>query len=113
MKEKLTDEIRNIFCQLKAWISSEAEYVKLTAAEKMTVLLGTIALAAMAFVLIMIALVILSFCLVGVFASLVGQTLAYLCVSGIFLLLLAVIILLRKPLVFNPLARMLSKLIMK
>ena len=35
MKEKLSDEIRDIIAQVKLWISCEAEYAKLTLAEKL------------------------------------------------------------------------------
>ena len=111
MKEKLSDEIRDIIAQVKLWISCEAEYAKLTLAEKLTIFLGTIGLAAILFLLVMIALIIFSLCLVGVFASLVGTTLAYLCTGGVFLVLAIIVALLRKPLIFNPLARMLTKLL--
>lgn len=111
MKEKLSDEIRDIIAQVKQWIGCEAEYAKLTLAEKLTIFLGTIGLAAILFLLVMIALIIFSLCLVGVFAPLVGTTLAYLCTGGVFLVLAIIVALLRKQLIFNPLARMLTKLL--
>lgn len=113
MKEKLSDEIRDVIFQIKRWLSLEARYVKLTLSEKLSIFIGSILVVAVAFILVMIALVILSLCLVGVFEPLVGATLAYLCVGGIFLLLTAIFLLLRKPLIFNPVAKMISKLLLE
>lgn len=113
MKDKLTDELKELIHQFRTWLSEEAKYAKLTVAEKLTVFMGTILLAVLATALFLIALVIISFCLVSVFEQLVGQTLAYLCVGGIFLILMFVIILLRKPLIYSPIARMVSKLLIE
>lgn len=112
MKETLSDEIRLIIKHIKAWLKHEIRYVKLTAAEKLTIFVGSVFLMAMISILVMIALVIISMCLVSVFEVLVGQVLAYLCVAVIFLLLAGVLYLLRKPLIFDPMARMISKLIL-
>lgn len=113
MKEKITDEIREIILHIKEWISAEVMFAKLTVTEKLTILMGSVMLAAVSFVLLMIAFVIISLCLVQVFEPLVGQPLAFLCVGGIFLVLLVLVILLRKPLIYNPVAKMLSKLIIE
>ena len=113
MKEKISDEVRDILAHIKGWLSHEVRYVKLTLAEKLTIFIGTMLLISMAFILVLIVLGIISFCLVGVFEPLVGTTLAYLCVGGIFLLLAVVIFLLRQPLIYNPLAKMISKLLLE
>lgn len=113
MKDKITDDIRDIIAHIKGWISAELLYAKLTVTEKLTILMGTIMLVAVTFILAMIALVILSLCLVGVFEPLVGTTLSYLCVSGIFIIVLLLVVVLKKQLIFNPVAKMLSKLIIE
>ena len=94
MKEKISDEVRDILAHIKGWLSHEVRYVKLTLAEKLTIFIGTMLLISMAFILVLIVL-------------------AYLCVGGIFLLLAVVIFLLRQPLIYNPLAKMISKLLLE
>ena len=46
MKEKLTDEIKDIFVQGRDWIKLEIEYAKLTVAEKFTLLLSAMIIGA-------------------------------------------------------------------
>lgn len=113
MKEKISDEIREILLHIKTWLNSETRLIKLTVAEKLSIFMGTLLLAAAAFTLVMIALVIISLCLIAVFEPLVGMTLAYLCVGGIFLLLAILMVILRKQLIYNPIARMISKLLLE
>lgn len=110
MKNKITEEIRDLLLQIKNWLYLETKYFKLTAAEKITILLGTLIAGAACFMLVMIAVVIVSLCLVGVFQPLVGTVLSYLIVAGIYLLLAVLVVLLRKPLLFNPISKMLTRL---
>lgn len=112
MKEKLTDEIRETIIQIRKWLSLETRYFKLTVSEKLSIFFGTLLVVSAIFILMMIALVILSLCLVGVFEPLVGTTLSYLCVGGIFIILAVLVMLLRKPLILDPVARMISKLLL-
>ncbi len=41
MKEKLTDERKELFTQGRDWVKLEVEYAKLTVAEKFTILAST------------------------------------------------------------------------
>lgn len=111
MKEKLSDEIREIIKQIKSWLTNEAEYIKLTLAEKLTIFFGTLAVAGASFLLITIALIIFSLCIAKLLTPIIGATLAFLCVGGIFIIIAVLIIVFRKQLIFNPLARMISKLL--
>lgn len=113
MKEKLSDEFRDILLQIKAWLNNETRLIKLTVSEKLSIFMGTLLLAAAMFTLIMIGLVIISLCLISVFEPLVGLTLAYLCVGGIFVLLAILLLVLRKQVIYNPIAKMVSKLLLE
>ncbi|MDE5773574.1 MAG: phage holin family protein [Muribaculaceae bacterium] len=108
---KLTDEIRSLFSDGKEWIELEIEYAKLTMAEKFTILLSTLVLGAVCLLMFMVVLILLSFALVDVFKLLMAPGLAYLSVAGVLIVLIVIVYLLRKPLLLNPIARLISKLI--
>ncbi|MDE6295102.1 MAG: hypothetical protein K2M03_03470 [Muribaculaceae bacterium] len=108
---KLTDEIRSLFSDGKEWIELEIEYARLTLAEKFTVLLSTLVLGAVCLLMFIVVLMLLSLALVDVFKMFMTAGLAYLSVAGILAVLIFVVYLLRKPLLLNPIARLISKLI--
>ncbi|MCM1378422.1 MAG: hypothetical protein NC097_07925 [Clostridium sp.] len=110
MKDKIIDEIKEIFTQSRSWVKLEVEYVKLTAAEKFTILLSTLILGAVCLLIAMVVLILLAFACVDLFKLIMDPALACLSVSGILVLLIAVIFLLRKPLLLNPIARFITKL---
>lgn len=112
MKEKVTDQIRHIYEDGRHWLKLEIEYAKLTAAEKITVLLSTLILGAVCMLLGMVILILLAFSLVDVFKLFLSPALACLSVSGIIILLILIIFLLRKPLLENPISKLISKLIL-
>lgn len=112
MKENLTDQIKGIYQNGMRWIQLEIQYAKLTATEKLTVLMTTLVLGAVCLLLGVVILILLSFALVDVFKGIMDPGLAYLTVGGILILMIVAIILLRRPLLENPIARLLSKLIL-
>ncbi len=112
MKENLTDSIKNIFANGKRWIELEIEYAKLTAAEKTTVLLSTLIFGAVCLLLGMVVLILLAFALVNVFESFLSPALSFLCAAGALLILIILLFILRKPLLENPISRLISKLIL-
>lgn len=112
MKETITDQIKGIYQNGFRWIQLEIQYAKLTATEKLTVLMTTLVLGAVCLLLGVVILILLSFALVDAFKIIMKPGLAYLTVGGILILLIGVIILLRRPLLENPIARLMSKLIL-
>ncbi|MDE6793686.1 MAG: phage holin family protein [Muribaculaceae bacterium] len=110
MKAKLTDDIKDIFQQGFNWAKLEIEYVKLTTAEKLVVLLSTIIIGAIMAVLLLPVFIMFLFALVGVFKLFMAPPLAYLTVGGVVLLIIFAIFLMRKPLIINPVARFITKL---
>lgn len=111
MKDKITEEMRTMYREGIRWWKKEVEYVKLTAAEKFTILISAMVVGAVCSFIGVLALILFSFALVEVFQTFMCPALAYLSVGGVFVVLLLVIYALRKVLVINPLARFITKLI--
>lgn len=110
MKDKITDEFKEIFSQTKKWITLEIRYAKLTAAEKCTILMGAIALALISLLIGMVILILLAWSLVDFLREFMSPSLACLSVSGVLVLVIILIVVLRNPLVINPISRFLTKL---
>ncbi len=110
MKDNIIDHIKEIFKQSQIWLKLEVEYVKLTAAEKFTILLSTLILGAIILLIAMVAVILLSFALADVFKIFLSPAFAYLCVAGILLILILLIFIFRRPLLINPIARFITKL---
>lgn len=111
MKEKLTDELKDILAQGRDWVKLEVEYAKLTVAEKFTVLLSAMIIGAICLLMGMVVLILLSLSLVELFKIMMVPALAYLAVSGIICLLILILYLLRNPLLLNPIARFITRLL--
>lgn len=88
------------------------ESAKLTAAEKLTLLFSTIILFIIAFILITIAVAFAAVALSQLLETALSPIASSLIMSVFFILLAVLIFILRKPLIINPTARFLSKLIM-
>ncbi len=112
MKANLTDDIKDIFQQGFNWAKLEIEYAKLTAAEKLVILLSTIIIGAIMALLLLPVFIMFLFALVGVFKLFMATPLAYLTVGGIVLLFIFALFLMRKPLIINPVARFITKLLL-
>ena len=110
MKQNLTDEIRSIISQSREWAKLEIEYAKFTAAEKITMLMSALIIGAVCLLLGVVVLIMLAFALVEVFKLFLSTCLAYLCVGGVICLLILILYLCRKPLLIDPVARLISKI---
>lgn len=110
MKTKLTDELKEIITHSKSWIDLEIKYVKLTAAEKFTILMSQLILGAVALIIGNVILVLLAFSLAELFQTFMNPALAYLAVAGVVAVLLLIVYFLRKPLLLNPIAKFITKL---
>lgn len=93
-------------------VSLYIESAKLTAAEKLTLLLSAAVLFITAFTLVTIAIAFGAVALLQLLELALSPIAAAAILAGFFLLLALLIYLLRKPLVINPTAKFLSKLIM-
>lgn len=104
------DEIRNVVAEVKEWLTVEIEYLKLSAAEKISVLLSTIILLIVLFIVGMVALIIFAFALVDLFNLFMPHALACVTVGGILLLIVGLMYLLRNAVIVNPITKLITKL---
>lgn len=111
MKDNFIGELKEVFTQSKEWVRLQVEYTKLTASEKITIVVSMICLSVICLCLGLVVLILLMCALIETFKLFLTPALAYLAVSGIILLLMLLIYLLRKPLLMNPLAKIVTKLI--
>ena len=110
MKEKIVDDVKDIFTQVVTWVKLEVEYAKLTAAEKCAMLMATLVMGLLMFLIGLVLLIVLSIMLIDVFRIFLAPWLACLCVAGILIVLMLLIFFLRKYLLINPIARFITKL---
>lgn len=110
MKEKLTDELRELFRSGKQWLEYEKSYLQLTGAEKATILMTAITLGAVLLFLGMIVLLLLALSLEKLFEMMMCPALAYLSSAGVIILLLVLVFIFRRKLISDPIARFTSKL---
>lgn len=99
--------------EIKNYVSMEVEYAKISLVEKLAEIFSTIAIVAIVLIMCSGVLFYLSFSFVAYMDEILGsEVLAYLVVSGLIALLLLLLIVLRKWLVINPIARFLSRLLL-
>jgi len=94
----------------RKYVSLNIEELKLTLAEKVTVLISTAAVVAIVGGLIILLCLFLTLSLVHWMATIMPIALAYALVAGFFLVCVIVVFLLRRTLVIDPVARFISRL---
>lgn len=112
MKTKITDEIKEMLSQGVNWAKLEIEYLKLTAAEKIIILISMMVIGAVFLLLLLPVVLMFLFALAQVFIDFMPVAVAYVCVGGIVLLLLGILVVFRKQLVINPVAKFISKVLL-
>lgn len=112
MKPKITDEIKELFTQSINWAKLEVEYIKLTAAEKIIILVSMMVISVVILLLLLPAILMFLFALAQVFIDFMPVAVAYVCVGGIVILFLGLLVLFRKQLVINPVAKFISKVLL-
>ena len=110
VEKTLSEQVQGIWKIAKKYCSLQFNYAKLTFAEKLVVLLSGIAIAAICFMLASFMILLLSFALVDMLKTVVSPIWAYIIVSAIFVLMIAIIIIFRRSLIVNPISRFISKL---
>lgn len=112
MKPKITDELRELFAQSINWAKLEVEYLKLTAAEKLIIIVSMMVISTVVLLLLLPAIMMFLFALAQVFIGFMPVAVAYVCVGGIVVILLGLLVLFRKQLVINPVAKFISKVLL-
>lgn len=98
--------------KLKEYVTLSIERAELGLSDKLSILLSNIAMALIAFALLTIALLFFTVAVAHLLGLVMSIVWAYAIMCGFNLLLLLVILLLRKRLIINPIARLVSRLIM-
>lgn len=109
----LLDQIKDMIARSKDWATLELEYAKLTAAEKITLLAGAAVTGAVCLLLVVTALILFGIALAFVFWELMPASLAFLASGGCVLLVALIIYMLREKLIINPIAKMITKILLK
>lgn len=100
--------------EIKDYVSLEVNYAKLLLVEKLSELFSMIAIVAIVAVMCAGVIFYASFALVSYLSEILcSDVLAYLSVSMIIVLVLILLLVMRKRLIVNPIARFLSKLFLK
>ena len=105
-KNNLQQLIENV----KRLITLHLDYARLTATEKLTIILSTMAIYAVVVVFATLSLVFITLGIGHLLATTIAPHFAYLIMAGFYIIALIVLFLLRKQLFVNPIARFLSKL---
>ena len=105
------ENFQQLYDDLKKYVELQTDYVKVEFVEKMTILLSTLLIITLVIILAIAALFYLFFSLAYALVPVVGSlAISFFIISGIYLLLIALLFLFRKKLIVNPLVRFLSKL---
>lgn len=110
MEKKIGEEVKTVAADLKQWLTLEIEYMKMTAAEKVSVLVSSLVLVIVLFIIFMVVLILFAFALVDLFNLFMPHSLACVSVGGILLLLIGALYLFRNQLVVNPITKLITKL---
>lgn len=109
MAEK-QNQIHTLWAEIKDSLKLNVDYAKFTAAEKLTMLLTMVSFALIAFALISLFMFFLSIAIVRWMATGVGMVWAYFIMCAFYVILLGVVVVFRKRLIVNPIARFVSRL---
>ncbi len=109
-KSKKENSFARLWQQIKSYVALNVENAKLTVAEKFTILVTAAAVCVLTLLLAVIILFFVSMGLAQLLAESVGMMWAYLIMAGAYLVLLIALILLRKVLITNPVARFITRL---
>lgn len=105
--------VRRIFDVLRRYVTLQIDYARLTSAEKLTILLSTIAFYT---AVALIGTIVLIFISVGVghlLATTVAHVAAYLYVAAFYLLLFILLIVFRRKIFVDPICRFITRLFVK
>ena len=109
--DKTIDSLQALIDEIKKYIGLQKEYVKLDIVQKLTILISTLVLTLVLIILGGMILFYLSFTLAYILEPHVGGLeVSYALISGIILIIIAVIYLFRKQIIIEPLTRFIANL---
>ncbi len=109
----MEDRVNEAKSSLRRLFELYMENVKISTAEKLTMFCSAAAIGVICLVLGLFALAFVSVALIELLALAIPVWASYLIFAGIYLVLIITLILLREPLILNPIALFMSKLILE
>ena len=110
-EEKYTDNFRKLLQETKHYLNLQKEYALMDTADKLTVILSTVAISAICFVLCAMILFFLTFALAYWIGNLTGNlSLGCISISALLAIILLIAFKKRNAWVVQPLARMMVRL---
>ena len=105
------ETLQQLFLELKTDLELQKKYTQLEVAEKLTILLSTLILVLLVVILGMVALFYLSFTLAYILDPIVGGLMvSFAMISCFHILLIALIVIVRKKIIINPMTRFIAGL---
>ena len=99
--------------EFMTYLRLETDYLKLTVTEKLVKITTSLVFIIMALVTGVFVSLMLSFALAYVFMLFLPGWAAFLCTAGVFVLLLLMFFLLRRPLIMNPISKAVTRTLFK
>ena len=96
----------------KELIMLEIDFVKLTLAEKVIILLSVLSLSFIALIIVICAMLFISIGVVKMLSMVVPDYLGYIIIGVFYILLLIVLLSLKRILIVDPISRLITKLIL-
>lgn len=110
-EEKYTDNFRKLLQETKHYLNLQKEYALMDTADKLTVILSTVAISAICFVLCAMILFFLTFAFAYWIGNLTGNlSLGFISISALLAIILLIAFKKRNAWVVQPLARMMVRL---
>ena len=105
-----TENFRTLLTEVQRYLGLQKSYVMLDIADKLTVLLSTVAIAAVSFVLAAIVLFFLTFALALWIGRMLGNSaMGFLCIAAVLVVMLVVAWRKRNDWIIQPLARLMAR----
>jgi len=105
------ENFQQLYDDVKKYVFLQTEYIKVEFVEKLTILLSTLLIVTLLIVLAIIALFYLFFSLAYALEPVLGSlSVCFGIISGIYVILIGILLLLRNRIVINPLVKFLSNL---
>lgn len=99
--------------EFMTYLRLETDYLKLTVTEKLVKITTSLVFIIMAMVTGVFVSLMLSFALAYVFMLFLPGWAAFLCTAGVFVLILLMFFLLRRPLIMNPISKAVTRALFK
>lgn len=111
-KETTINNAKTLWDRIKTLATLKYEYAKLTFAERLTMILAAVLIGFAAFLLGIFAVCCFSIAIANLIAESLGVVWSAVIVGCFYLILIVLLFAFRKPLVINPLSRMITKMLL-